>query len=87
MNATLLPCPFCGGKAVAKVHKGQARTSIPGFSGAQFFRGHVKCTGCGVTTPQVKNPQAMAEVWNRRAPITQEYSEFTRLMGDKGREG
>lgn len=71
-NVKLAPCPFCGGKAVTKVHKGHARTSIPGFSGAQFFRGHVKCTNCGVTTPQAKNPQAMTEAWNRRAALLAE---------------
>lgn len=65
----LKPCPYCGGKPVAKVKKGTSRTSIPGFSGAQYFRGFVKCTECGVTTPLAKSPSAMNEAWNRRAAL------------------
>lgn len=67
MTDQIAPCPFCNGKAAAKVHAGTARTSIPGFSGARFFRGFIKCTNCGAMSQQAKNPKAMHDAWNRRA--------------------
>ena len=65
MTIELKPCPFCKGRAVAKVRTGTARSSIPGHN-PTYWRGFVKCTGCGVVTPQAKSPTAMVEAWNRR---------------------
>lgn len=65
MTTELKPCPFCNGRAVPKIKTGTARSSIPGYR-PTYFRGYVKCTGCGVTTPAAKSPTAMVEAWNRR---------------------
>ncbi|MGI6155714.1 MAG: Lar family restriction alleviation protein [Enterococcus lemanii] len=65
----LLPCPFCGGKALIK------RTPDYGSERPRLF---VTCCVCGVETPRIgRNKKEVLAAWNRRAqpenkPLTRE---------------
>ena len=61
-EADLLPCPFCGGRAV-----------VTG-SIADAPKNHVVCTVCPVGTRQFMGMEA-AQIWNTRTPPASEPSE------------
>lgn len=64
MDAKLKPCPFCGGEGHKAFRSGKrGRTPVTQSS---WFRGSVKCSGCGASAAEKNNPEAAIEAWNRR---------------------
>lgn len=57
----LLPCPFCGGKAV--VARSDDEPPVY-FAGCESLW----CRGSAVTLQHWRSPEEAAELWNRRAP-------------------
>lgn len=60
----LKPCPFCGGEACKAFRSG--RTGRTPVTQSRWFRGAVKCSSCGVATPEKANPEAAVKSWNTR---------------------
>ena len=64
----LIPCPFCGGNAVA--------------AGCGVYR-HIRCSGCYCDGPQEEGIEAARLSWNTRAPIlSAEEMEMLEKIGD-----
>ena len=66
----LLPCPFCGGKAMLDIippHTHTIATFMPDYEGGAF----IECTGC-TCAMSGRTAEEVAEAWNRRVEITNE---------------
>lgn len=53
----LLPCPFCGGEAIAE------------YDTIELFEYEVFCRDCGVMPASSEDEQVARLAWNSRAPI------------------
>ena len=64
---SLLPCPFCGCKAVASINKGESLWSHDVVDWTRVHCTNDECNAQTEATCEGYEPSAI-EVWNRRAP-------------------
>lgn len=64
---SLLPCPFCGCKAVASINKGESLWSHDVVDWARVHCTNDECNAQTKATCEGYEPSAI-EVWNRRTP-------------------